>query len=333
MRYRDLVYGQFEISEPVILEIINSPAMQRLKGINQYGYEPLLAKPKIKLAAHEQNRYTHSLGVYLLLKKFNAPLSEQVAGLIHDISHSAFSHCVEFALEGVDEKKQKHQDNIHDDFIRRTAIPKILEKHGYNLSYILNDKNFPLKEKDLPDLCADRIDYMLRDAIIFREISAIGARKILNNLSVENGNWIFNGYASAEKFSRLFFKTNKAHYSGQKTAVMFAAVGDFLKHALRKKYISQSDLYTTDKIVIKKINQHLKQDKRLNLLWQRMNGKIKVKQTRKNYDARIYCKSRIVDPLYMDKDKIKRLSQGLPGWAKIVKRELKPKEYFLKFEK
>jgi len=63
-----------------------------------------------------------------------------------------------------------------------------------------------------------------------------------------------------------------------------------------------------------------------------MNGKIVVRQNRRNYDAQIFCKSRIVDPLFIDKKKIKRLSQAQPAWGKIVKQELKPKQYFLKFQ-
>ena len=43
--------------------------------------------------------------------------------------------------------------------MRTSEIPNILERYGFNLDYILDDKNFPLKERSLPDLCADRIDY------------------------------------------------------------------------------------------------------------------------------------------------------------------------------
>jgi HD superfamily phosphohydrolase len=35
MYYKDTIYGSYKIQEPVILELINSPAMQRLKGIDQ----------------------------------------------------------------------------------------------------------------------------------------------------------------------------------------------------------------------------------------------------------------------------------------------------------
>ena len=331
MRYHDNVYGNINITEPVILELINSPWLQRLKDVNQGGYGPLLVKPNARANEMGHNRFAHSVGVYLLLKKFNAPLDEQIAGLIHDVSHSAFSHCIDYVSDKNSGAEQNHQDNLHESYINKTPIPKILKKYGFNLAYILNDKNFPLKEKTLPDLCADRIDYILMEGVYFKEISALQAKKVLNNLVIAGNNWVFKNFKTAKKFARLFFKMNAVYYSGLPAAIMFKTVGDCLKYALDKKYIMPDELYTTDTMVLKKIKKYLNQDEHLKSLWRRMNGKIGVKQNRKNYDARIFCKSRIIDPLFMDKGKIKRLSQKLPGWKKTVKQELKPKEYFLKF--
>ena len=64
-----------------------------------------------------------------------------------------------------------------------------------------------------------------------------------------------------------------------------------------------------------------------------MNNKIKFKNSPKNYHARVFCKSRIIDPLFKTKNQIKRLSEVDKNWLKIVKEESKPKEYFIKFEK
>ena len=333
MRYHDQVYGDFIIAEPVILELINSPALQRLKGVNQGGYGPMLTKPCVRANELGHNRFTHSLGVYLLLHKYKAPLEEQVAGLIHDVSHSVFSHCIDYVSATGNGKEQNHQDNLHDSFIKKTSIPKILKKYGFDLDYILDDKNFPLKETLLPDLCADRIDYILREAVFFKEISKAGASELIENLTVRDKKWVFKNFKSAKKFARLFFKMNKEYYSGLSAARMFLAIGGCVKYALQKKYIKPEDLYTTEKNILIKIKKHLKQDKILNLLWLKMNNKIKAKQVSGNYDGQIFCKSRIVDPLFLNQGKIKRLSETLPGWSKIVKQELKPKQYFLKFEK
>ena len=303
-----------------------------MRDIDQGGYGPLCTKPYAQPGQFGHNRFAHSLGVYLLLNKFGASIEEQIAGLLHDVSHSAFSHCIDYVLKTGDGKKHNHQDNSHDNFVKKTNFPKILKKYKIDLKFILNDRNFPLKEKSLPDLCADRIDYSLREGVIFKEITGVQAQNLLENLIAENGQWVFKDLKNAEKYAKLFLKLNKIYYSGFRSAVMFGTVGDCLKYALQKKYISKTDLYATDKIVLAKIKKFLKKDKRLNLFWQRMNDKIGISQNRCDYDTKIFCKSRIVDPLFKDNGKIKRLSEAKRGWQKIIKQELKPKEYFLKYD-
>lgn len=76
MNIKDRVYGDVEISEPVLLEIINSPTLQRLKDIDQAGY----FEPYFPGTCH--SRFEHSVGVCSLLKKYGAPIEEQIAGLI-----------------------------------------------------------------------------------------------------------------------------------------------------------------------------------------------------------------------------------------------------------
>ena len=173
MIYKDIIHGEVEISEPVILELIDSPSIQRLKGIDQAGYsEPYFPNTK-------HNRFEHSMGDYLLLRKYGAPIEEQINGLIHDVSHSAFSHCIDYVLASGSQKNHDLQDNIFVDFVLKTEIPSILRKYDFDIDYILDEKNFPLQERDLPDLCADRIDYSLRTAIVFKESEQEEVRNIL----------------------------------------------------------------------------------------------------------------------------------------------------------
>lgn len=333
MKYKDRVYGEFEIREPVILELINSPSLQRLKHIDQAGYRALWVKPDADIGQYDHSRFAHSLGVYLLLKKYEASIEEQIAGLIHDVSHSAFSHCIDYVLDSGSEKEHSHQDNCFNSFIRKTKIPDIIKKHKLDLGYILDDKNFPLKEKELPDLCADRIDYSLKTAVIFDELDNKDKNYLLDNLIVENNNWAFRDLQSAKKYAELFYKLNTVYYAGFTSAVMFKAVGDCLRYTLQKKYISEDDLYTTDEEVIGKVKRFLNQDQQLKLLWQRMNNNIPATNNPKHCDSQIFCKSRIVDPLFQDKDKsIKRLSQVETNWQDIVQRESKPKQYFVRFD-
>lgn len=325
MLYQDRVYGNFTITEPVILELINSATLQRLKDIDQAGY----FEPHFPGTAH--SRFEHSLGVYLLLKKYGAPLEEQIAGLIHDVSHSAFSHCIDYVLDVGSEKEHDHQDNVFDEFVRQSEIPEIVKKHDLDLDYILDDKNFPLKEKKLPDLCADRIDYSLRTAVIFKEID--NGNYFLDNLITEDGRWIFRGLDSAKKYADLFLKLNTKYYAGLPSAVMFRTVGDYLKYALAKGYILESDLYTTDKIVLSKLAPHTKTDPKLGLLFERMNNKVGFKNNPDDYDGKVFCKSRVVDPLFKSAEGLKKVSEVDIIWKEALSREAEPKEYFIKFDK
>ncbi len=325
MNIKDRVYGDVEISEPALLDIINGPTLQRLKDIDQAGYqEPYFPSTQL-------SRFEHSVGVCSLLKKYGAPIEEQIAGLIHDVSHSAFSHCIDYVLDVGSEKEHNHQDNVFDEFVKKSEIPTILQKYNFDLDYILNDKHFLLKENKLPDLCADRIDYSLREARVFGEIES--AQYFIDNLTAENGNWIFKNFESAKNYAELFLKLNTNYYAGLSSAVMFRTVGDYLRHALSKGYISLTDLYTTDKIVLSKIEPHHKNDERLELLFDRMNNKIGFINDPDNFEGEVFCKSRAVDPLCKQNGEVKRVSEINPSWNIILKEESKPKHYFIKFER
>lgn len=324
MQYTDRVYGTVEITEPIILELIEFPTLERLKHIDQAGY----FEPYFPGTAH--SRFEHSIGVMILLKKFGAPLEEQIAGLIHDVSHSAFSHCIDYVLGSASEAKQDHQDNISKTFVKNSEIPSIVHRHGLDMEYVLDDTHFPLKEKELPDLCADRLDYSLRDAYVHKEIP--DARYFLDHLTAANGKWIFKNFESAKKYAELFQRMNTVYWTGMPTAIMFRTVGDYLKYGLQKGYITETDLYTTDTQVLDKMRLFQDSDSKLQILWKRMNNEVKVFNNAKQYDAHLFCKSRVVDPLCEHKGNILRISEIDSTWGTVVTEESKPKEYFLTFE-
>jgi hypothetical protein len=137
----------------------------------------------------------------------------------------------------------------------------------------------------------------------------------------------------AKSYAELFKKINTLYYAGPPTAAMFRTVGDVVKYCMKKGYINRGDIFSTDKEIIQKISKFKGKDDRLNLLLKRMNGEIKFRLDKKNFDAVVLCKSRIVDPLFKRNSSIKRLSEVDNNWAKIVKKESLPKKYFIKFEK
>ncbi len=92
----DDIYGEFEV-EKVLEELIFSDPVQRLKGIHQGGASYLVNQK------WNETRLDHSIGVMLLIRKLGGSLEEQIAGLLHDVSHTAFSHVIDFVFENKEE--------------------------------------------------------------------------------------------------------------------------------------------------------------------------------------------------------------------------------------
>lgn len=325
MKYVDCIWGEVEILDGVVVELIKTPSLQRLKNIDQLGYTGS------SLNGNKHNRFNHSLGCYLLLSNFGALLEERVHGLIHDVSHSVFSHCVDYALSVGSEAKQDHQDNIFKDFVRNTEIPGIIKKYNLDLDYILEESNFPLQERGLPELCADRIDYLLRDSIYYGSIDNNKAQDFLSHIMIVGDNWVFDNVGIADEFARLFLAINEDHYSSSDSAVVNRATGNFLKHILEKKYITKDDLYSTEDAVLYKTEKYLDNDTELARYNKRMNDSKCYKLDDENSDTQIQVKSRIVDPLVFEAGKTRKLSEIKPDWSEVVSTRIGPKKYNVRY--
>jgi len=326
MKYQDRVYGTIEINEPVILDLIKSPSLQRMKGIDQHGYfEPYFPGTRY-------SRFEHSLGVFILLRKFGAPLLEQIAGLLHDVSHTVFSHVADYVFSNGSGEKQNFQDDCFEEFVKSSEIPEILKKYGIDYKYIVNEENFPLKERELPDLCADRIDYFFRELKVTNKASQEEIDEFVENLAIIDNLWVFKDRNLAKKYAYLFLEINNWFWSGLESAVMFKTSGDLLKYALAKKVLTKDDLFTTDEEVWVKIRLATDKDDNLKLLVDRANNKFKFKSYDKNnYDLYSLCKSRVVDPLFLENKKLKRVSEIDSEFFKLKEKYSKPKEYYIKF--
>lgn len=327
MRYPDTLYGEVEVTEPVLTELMHCSALQRLKGVEQGAYR------KPFFACEPPNRFEHSVGVMLLLRRYGVSLEEQVAGLIHDVSHSAFSHGIDYILKRGTEKTQAHQDATQADFVKNSEIPGILAKHGLNVNDILDDARYPLKETEIPDICADRIDYTFRDGVAYKEITVESATDFLEHLTTSKKRWVFDNYTYAKRFAQLFNTLNGDYWAAIGSGVMFQTVGDYISHALHKGYITEDILYSTDQEVLNAIKPYIASDQQARIFHDRMNRIIDFSSSPNNYDAHVFVKSRAIDPLCYHKGTVQRVSDIDVSWGETVKQELKPKEYFIKFEK
>ncbi len=128
MEWTDRVYGEATIDDPEVLALIACPTFQRLKGIKQAG--PSAFAYPFKTVT----RFEHSLGVYLLLRRLGAGVREQIAGLLHDISHTAFSHAVDFIISS---EEQDHHEKLKPMFLDRPDVVRALERSRLRAARLL----------------------------------------------------------------------------------------------------------------------------------------------------------------------------------------------------
>lgn len=297
MEYTDRIYGATDITEPIIQEIIASEPMQRLKKVNQYGAS------FYRFSHLTTNRFEHCVGVYLLLRKFNATLEEQIAGLLHDVPHTAFSHVVDFVFGG-SEVGTFHEE-FHKEVIMDSELPAIFAKYNIPLDTILDKHKFHLLERDLPDLCMDRIDYFYRDLVTDNMMDLTAANTLLDKMVRFEDTIVFEDQAAARQFADQFRRGDEQLWGHPLQAALYHLFAEALKTALFENIITFKDLFSIDEVVYKKLAQakHPLITKNLNLVKQ-----IKVVEDPAKYDFYIRTKIRMVDPYVLVDGELVRLS-------------------------
>ncbi len=317
MKIDDPIYGSFEIREPVLIKLIKSSSMQRLKKIKQSGLP--------KSLYIEFDRFEHSVGVMLILRILGANLEEQIAGLLHDISHTAFSHLIDWVFGDTD--KENFQDKNHKKYIKNSELPRILEKYGFDVKRIIKIKSFSMLEQKSPNICADRIDYGLREFHYWENPKIV--KYCINNLTTFKGKMVFKNQKSASIFANNFLELQVKHWGGKDTILRYYLFSLILKDALKDKLINQKDLYTNDQFILKKLKS--KNDPKINNLLNLVNDKINTKINPKLPLIKINKKFRYVDPLFLKDKKVMHLSRVDLKFKRKTEKEREKNKAGLKF--
>ena len=245
MRWDDRVYGGVAIEEPAILDLIECPTFQRLKGVRQAGPSALAFPFK------SVTRFEHSLGVYILLRRLGADRREQVAGLLHDISHTAFSHAVDFLVASVE---QDHHEQLKPLMLDRPDLARALAGLGYAPRDFYDDSIYPLLEQPLPRLCADRLDYFLRDGMACGVVSRQAADRILRHVAVHDSLIVLTDVDVAREAVGLFQLMNRDWWASDTEAYIYNEFADTVREALDRGILHPDDLMTEDDLVLAKLD-------------------------------------------------------------------------------
>ncbi len=309
MKIEDLVYGSEEVNEKELIELINSKPVQRLRKISQFGMPEEYSHKK------SFSRYEHSLGVMILLKRLGAGLEEQFVGLLHDVSHTAFSHVADSVY--VDFLEENYHDRILPKIIEKTEIKDILDRQGLDYKKIINLEKFSLLERPAPDLCADRVDYALREIAFLHNKK--DAQEIFENLINFNGKIVFNAIRPAELFSNYYIRLNRNHWAENGARARSYLLAESIRRAINIEIISADDLMLTDEEVLNILNKS-SDEKIIRGLKMLKNGFLLNKSSNGNGIV-LTKKFRYVDPEILLHDGIVRLSKISNGYKNALNQE------------
>ena len=295
MRWQDRVYGRVSIEDAEILELIGCATFERLKGVRQAGPSALAFPFK------DVTRYEHSLGVFVLLRRLKAPRREQVAGLLHDVSHTAFSHAVDFVFTSTE---QDHHEHLKPLMLDRLDITRALAGMGFSPRDFYDDSVYPLLEQPIPLLCADRLDYFLRDGLACDVVKPQFIKRIMGCLAVVDHQIVLTDVAVAREATALFATMNRDWWASPVEAFIYNEFADALREGLRLGAIVRDDLMTDDELVLAKLEaaQSRKIAKKLELI-----RHLEPELTH-SYVPRIVPKERWLDPPVLIKGEVQQIS-------------------------
>ncbi|HDR8064729.1 HD domain-containing protein [Bacillus thuringiensis] len=289
----DVLYGEFEVDQ-VVEELISSKSMQRLKGIHQNGASYLMNEK------WNVTRFDHSVGVMLLVKKLGGSVEEQIAGLLHDVSHTAFSHVIDYVFDNEDES---YHEEIFSSVVKNSEIPAILVKHGYNYEDILlDDSKWTLLERSAPELCADRVDYTLRDMYTYGYISLEEVHSFLEDVIEVEGKMVLQSIEIVEWFTETYYKEVIDFFMEPMNIYGNDMLAKTIKVALHKRIIHADDFLLEDDELISKLQQC--NDPEVEALLSKVHPNVKVKEDRNDYDLHQKNKVRLIDPPLLREDEV-----------------------------
>lgn len=246
----DTVYGPLVIEDPLIAELIQSTPFQRLKAINQYGVVNYL------VPTESYSRYDHSVGVYLILKQIGASREEQVAGLLHDISHTVFSHVGDYVFQD-QYPASSYQDDIHIWYLKESGIEAILKKYNLTAEQV-NHKNpeFVALDQKLPALCADRIEYNLQGGLLRGLITQEEFEACYKDLQFKNGHWKMSNPIWAAKLGMCSLIMTETLWGASWEVLAYRWAAEALRRSFEIQLLSFYEFhFSTDDAVWKKLSE------------------------------------------------------------------------------
>jgi HD superfamily phosphohydrolase len=168
---------------------------------------------------------------------------EQVAGLLHDVSHTAFSHVIDHVV--ANSREDYHELRVQE-WIARTEIPTVLAYYRMDVAPLLDAALWPLVDRPAPDLCLDRIDYTLRDLLHCGRVTEPEVSEFVGSLTVQEERIVVDSLAQALWFVQRYHEEVTDLFMDPVESYANASMGQAIRVGLEQGVITDEDLFLED---------------------------------------------------------------------------------------
>jgi 8-oxo-dGTP diphosphatase len=176
---------------------------------------------------------------------------------------------------------------------------------------------YKLLERNLPSLCADRVDYALRDSY---HIFGVDVRGCADSLAVMDNEIVFKSKEYARQFGEWFFECQNAWWRADENKLRYLLMADALSLAIKKGILTHEQLYGTDREVLDMLKNS--KDKEVLRKLTIALGKLEFR-VESDGAIELVTKMRYVDPKFIDGGKAVQLSDADGTYKNLIETELK----------
>lgn len=280
-----------------IIDFLDVKELKRLNNIGMNCGCEYTSFEKFK-NCKKYSRFTHSVGVALIIWNFTKNIKQSLSGLFHDISTPVFAHTIDF-LNRDFEKQESTEENTKEIIENSKEITNLLKKYNLDVVDVCDYHIYEIADNKSPKLSADRLEYSLGNMLNYGFCKFEDVEKFYNNLVVSKNEFLENEIVFKDKivayeFSKMIIKNSNLYVSDEDRASM-QYLSEIIKFSILKNILTKKDLYEDEIYVIEK----LKNNKESLKLWNEYTSFKKVFKSSKkeNLDnpMKVSSKRRYID--------------------------------------
>jgi hypothetical protein len=268
-----------------LYNLLKTDTIKRLQWIGQNG--PLNHFKNKSGFISQTTRFEHSVGVMILILKIGGTVKNAIAGLLHDIMHTAFSHAFDF-ISGHSNSISYHEvekDTLLQQFEKELSNKYTLKKKWKKY---IKDKNWPLIKRNNP-FAADICDYIVRDSIEFGLVNITKAREMINCLMICDDQLTCKTQEGSDWWRNLSVVVDTQIYMSPWNIAMNHYIAQGLNHIVSEGLVTMDDLkFAKDPFIERNAIEYIKRNKygeilmklyKMNIIFLDLNKEIEPNMT------------------------------------------------------